>query len=106
MSTSVHSGGFKPASLTLVGTRFTYDYSTGDIWCCIFDAKRLSRPLPLHLDLPDVPQYYPQSTVPDMVKMAEKQIPGVVMNHKREWRQWKRDLDEGRGEDGGTKFKY
>lgn len=33
-----------------------------------------------------------------MVKMAEKEIPGVVMNHKREWRQWKRDLDEGRGE--------
>lgn len=45
-------------------------------------------------------QYYPQSTVPDMVKMAEKEIPGVVMDHKKEWRQQKRDLDEGtkRGE--------
>lgn len=40
-------------------------------------------------------QYYPQSTAPDMVKMAEKEIPGVVMDHKKEWRQQKRDLDEG-----------
>lgn len=27
--------------------------------------------------------------------MAEREIPGVVMDHKREWRQQKRDLDEG-----------
>lgn len=33
--------------------------------------------------------------------MAEREIPGVVMDHKREWRQQKRDLDEGtkRGRD-------
>lgn len=40
-------------------------------------------------------QYYPQTTVPDMVKMAEKEIPGVIMDHKREWRRQKRELDEG-----------
>lgn len=40
-------------------------------------------------------QYYPQTTAPDMVKMAEKEIPGVVLDHKREWRQQKRDLVEG-----------
>ena len=41
-----------------------------------------------------------------MVKMAEKEIPGVVMNHKREWRQWKRDLDEGRGERLSTRHMH
>ncbi|CAB1096119.1 unnamed protein product [Ectocarpus sp. CCAP 1310/34] len=42
-----------------------------------------------------IAEYYPQTTVPDMVKMAEKEIPGVIMDHKREWRRQKRELDEG-----------
>eukprot|EP00903_Cladosiphon_okamuranus_P011838 g11123.t1 len=42
-----------------------------------------------------IAEYYPQSTAPDMVKMAEREIPGVVMDLKRDWRQQKRDLDEG-----------
>ena len=39
--------------------------------------------------------------------MAEREIPGVVMDHKREWRQQKRDLDEGtkRGRDIETSFR-
>lgn len=57
--------------------------------------RSLSRVLCTSPSVPRAFQYYPQSTAPDMVKMAEKEIPGVVMDHKREWRQQKRDLDEG-----------
>ena len=54
----------------------------------------LSRIWPL-----DCTQYYPQTTAPDLERLAEKHIPGVVMNRQKEWRQWKRDLDKGKGEE-------
>lgn len=81
-------------------------YDTADECCTMYRPSFslfLSRSLALSL-VPHVIvtpcKYYPQSTAPDMVKMAEKEIPGVVLDHKKAWRKQKRDLDEGtnRGE--------